>query len=801
MKTALCIWTLSTLASSAFCHGSSQDAAGALLDTYNVTWESQSRDSSESMPVGGGDIGLNVWVEDNELLFYIARSGTFDENNEFLKLGRIRLTLAPNPFSKEGKFKQQLKLREGYVEITAAGPDNLSVQVRVWVEVFRPVIHVEFDCSTPVSMTAAYEGWRTEERELPDDGKNSRFGCFGYDAYPGRVYTYPDTYEHGDNYVLWYHRNDNDKLIFDLAVKQQELESVKDKMWNPLKDLTFGGLMTGKDLVSDGASEGKYVITKYKAWKLRSSRPSKSHELKVYLHTARAPSVGEWKEQIRELANAERRTGEEALQKNLAWWNKFWQRSHIFLNAERPHENDKVWQIGRNYQLFRYMLGCNAYGEYPTKFNGGLFTYDPSLVEDRRQHSPDWRAWGGGSFTAQNQRLLYWPMLKSGDFDMMRSQFDFYRRALDNATLRVTQYGGHEGCCFAEQLANYGLPIPSHYGWSDPNSRRYRPPDTERGVQVNRAVNYHYEAQLEFSFMILSYFQFTGRDISQYIPFIERSVRFFDEHYQYRCRQLTGKPLDENGHLVIYPSTSCESYKGAKNPSDLIAGLRACINMLLDLPDRYVPESKKQYWKDMLERIPPFPIKEVDGRRIIQPAESWHHYQNCEIPQFYPVFPFGLYGIGKPDLQMFIDTWRYGDWVPMAKSHISWHQNGIFFARMGLTKEAAEYNLKKLENSGRRFPVFWGPGHDWVPDHNWGGSGMIGLQEMLMQTDGRKIYLFPAWPKDWDADFKLHAPYNTTVRCLVRSGKIDSLKVMPQCRRDDVQVLNGFTLAEAQESK
>lgn len=214
--------------------------------------------------------------------------------------------------------------------------------------------------------------------------------------------------------------------------------------------------------------------------------------------------------------------------------------------------------------------------------------------------------------------------------------------------------------------------------------------------------------------------------------------------------------------------------------------------MLLDLPDKYVPENKKQYWRAMQKRIPPFPIKEVDGRRIIHPAESWHHYQNCEIPQFYPIFPFGLYGVGKPDLQMFIDTWRYGNWVPMAKSHISWHQNGIFFARMGLTKEAAEYNIKKLENSGRRFPVFWGPGHDWVPDHNWGGSGMLGLQEMLLQTDGRKIYLLPAWPKNWNADFKLHAPYNTIVRCTVRNGKIKTLKVTPQERTKDVRIMNPF---------
>ena len=31
-----------------------------LLNQYNVVWTRQSKDSSESMPVGGHDIGLNV---------------------------------------------------------------------------------------------------------------------------------------------------------------------------------------------------------------------------------------------------------------------------------------------------------------------------------------------------------------------------------------------------------------------------------------------------------------------------------------------------------------------------------------------------------------------------------------------------------------------------------------------------------------------------------------------------------------------------------------------------------------------
>ena len=78
------------------------------------------------------------------------------------------------------------------------------------------------------------------------------------------------------------------------------------------------------------------------------------------------------------------------------------------------------------------------------------------------------------------------------------------------------------------------------------------------------------------------------------MPFIESSVTFFDEHYQFRQKKRTGKPLDENGHLVIFPSRGCESYVDAKNPSDVIAGLNAVLSRLLELPDELVPAAKKE---------------------------------------------------------------------------------------------------------------------------------------------------------------------------------------------------------------
>ncbi|MBO9610576.1 MAG: hypothetical protein J7639_31775 [Paenibacillaceae bacterium] len=50
-------------------------------DRYNVAWFTPSKDSTGSMPVGNGDIGLNVWVEeDGDLLFYIGKTDAWNEN-------------------------------------------------------------------------------------------------------------------------------------------------------------------------------------------------------------------------------------------------------------------------------------------------------------------------------------------------------------------------------------------------------------------------------------------------------------------------------------------------------------------------------------------------------------------------------------------------------------------------------------------------------------------------------------------------------------------------------------------------
>ena len=747
------------------------------LDRYNVVWTTQSKNSSESMPCGGHDIGLNVWVENGDLLFYVSRSGTFDENSGFLKLGRVRVKLSPNPFT-DGGFRQELKLHDGYVEIFGKNK-TLSAKVNVWVDVFRPVVHVSVSADKPVITEATYESWRyaTYLQKPGENFANSlKWGPVK------NITTQRDSIAFRGKSVEFFHHN-LDSTVFDITVRQQGLLAYKDKMYNPLKNLTFGGLFEGKGMSPAGTVTGRYVDADFKGWVLKSDKPAKSQEITLTLHTLQTPDIKAWEDGL-QAAKADRdKNAKSALAKTRAWWNDFWNRS--FIEGTAVGEISKEESVLRNFQLFRYMLGCNAYGTAPTKFNGGLFTYDPAFVDSKREYTPDYRNWCGGLMTAQNQRLVYFPFLKNGDFEMMKPEFDYYKNMLGNAELRSEVYWGHKGACFTEQIENFGLPNSAEYGWK-------RPENSDKGVEYNAWLEYTWDTALEFCFMILEKERYSGADISEYLPLIKSCLTFFDEHYQYLAKLRGAKALDQDGHLILYPGSGAETFKMAYNSTSTIAALKTVTTRLLELPEKYLSADERTAWTTFLNRIPPISFRECDGYKTIAPAQAWARVNNEESPQLYPVFPWGMYGVGKPDLEVAVNTWNHDPLVKKFRSPVGWKQDNIWAARLGLTQAADTLLQQKLGDSGRRFPAFWGPGFDWAPDHNWGGSGMIGLQEMLMHVDGKKIYLLPTWPKNRDVHFKLHAPYNTTVEATVEGGKLKKLDVSPVERKSDVQVMNGF---------
>jgi hypothetical protein len=127
---------------------------------------------------------------------------------------------------------------------------------------------------------------------------------------------------------------------------------------------------------------------------------------------------------------------------------------------------------------------------------------------------------------------------------------------------------------------------------------------------------------------------------------------------------------------------------------------------------------------------------------------------NIEDPQLYSVFPYRIYGIGKPNLELAINTFykRYD------LAFNGWQQDAVNAALLGLTEDAKKMVSTNFgsKHNGSRFPAFWGPNYDWVPDQDHGNITMRALQAMLVQSEKGQTFMLPAWPKDWDVQFKVN---------------------------------------------
>jgi len=717
------------------------------MDQYNVVWDTPSKDSFGSMPIGNGDIGVNLWVkEDGDLFFYISKTDAWSENGRLLKLGRVRVKFLPNPFLKGMPFLQTLKLRQGEIEIHA-GKGNSEMTLKVWVDANQPVIRVEATGKQNFDIQVFLEVWRNKKRLLSDGELHSAYGL--QDA-PHPVFVYPDTVRGEDNRIVWFHRNSTS--IYPETMKLQGLENLMQKFSDdPLLNRTFGGIIKGDGLVSDNAT------------RLRSAESKKHYIILIYPFTKQTASIEEWIQELeQQITQIESKDLEEHRANHQKWWDDFWHRSWIRVSGSGDAE-----VVTRGYILQRFISACSGRGVYPIKFNGSIFTVD--ALEKGKKYDADYRRWGG-PYWFQNTRLVYWPMLASGDFDMMQPFFRMFYEALPLAKKRTELYFGHKGAFFPETMYFWGTYANSDYGWNREGK--------DISYVDNTYIRHYWQGGVELAAMMLDYYAYTqDKEFlkNTLLPLVDAIIQFYDEHYS----------RDKKGKILFKPAQALETWQEVVNPLPVIAGLQFILNRLLELPSGFITNKQRTDWKRLREEIPELPIQKKWWKTILLPAqEVIGPIKNSENPELYAIFPYRLFGIGKPDLETGLWTFERRRF----KGTGGWRQDAIQSAYLGLTEIARSYIVNNFStyDRGSRFPAFWGPNFDWIPDQDHGDVAIMALQAMLMQADGNKIYLFPAWPKDWDVEFKLHAPRNTTVEGIYHAGKVERLTVTPKERMNDV---------------
>ena len=685
---------------------------GPSLDACNVSWDVPGPSSQQSMPIGNGDIGLNVWVEPTgDLAFYIGKTDCWNVQNDLPKIGGMHISMNPNGLAPGAPYVQVLKLHESEIDIKE-GTGASEIDLRVWVDANHPVIRVEGKSGQPISYKVTLDDWRK------DDISSQR--------------TSPDQ----TNEIVWYHRNPNGEKV------------------DPhLQNITFGAVAKGPGLVIKGDTE------------LDSSAPTSSQLLSIVVLTATTDTPDAYLSQLGDLAkqieSLDLETTRTAHQK---WWDDFWHRSWIFASGTK-----EATECTEGYVLQRYVTACAGRGAYPIKFNGSIFVVDnPTHLDGKKQPQPkdaDYRTWGGG-YWYQNTRAMYWPRLQAGDFDELLPLFRMYQQEMKENKPLVKAYYGHDGSYFAEQqpfwqkLKYVGREMPEN--WND----------------------HYFTDILDMGMMMLDYYEYTG-DMKfakeTAIPMITDGLTFFNQHFY----------LGPDGKLLLDNDNAIEMYWKATDPAPDIAGLHAILTRMIALPDDLVDAKTRAGWVKMQSILPDLPRGTKNGKEVLLPyrGPQTMRAHNGENPELYAIYPFRLYGLELPDYDLALRTY----FARRVKQEGCWAQDPVQSAMMGLTDEAARhvhFNLTRTDPNFK-FLAFWAAGHDYMPDEDNGGNGESGFQQMLLQSVGKKLLVLPAWPKDWDVDYKLNAPFQTTVQVSYKGGKIVDLIVTPPERKTDVIDLSG----------
>ena len=196
------------------------------LRDYNVVWDSPSQGSIDSMPLSGWNLGLNVWVEGNDILLLASSPNCQDERGMQVKLGLIRLRFDVPVFAQA--FRQELRLEQSEIVISGKTADGKPLQVTLWCETGATVAHAQLVSKTPVGLTVSYETWSAYEAKVAGGG------------------------------IQWVRRLPEVNPRREKDMKEQGMQEFAALVPDPLSKLTLGGRIDAPGLIPAESAPGTF---------------------------------------------------------------------------------------------------------------------------------------------------------------------------------------------------------------------------------------------------------------------------------------------------------------------------------------------------------------------------------------------------------------------------------------------------------------------------------------------------------------------------------------------------------------
>lgn len=513
-----------------------------------------------------------------------------------------------------------------------------------------------------------------------------------------------------------------------------------------------------------------------------------------------------------------------------AWWHGFWERGWIELRSA-----DGVAQrLQRDYHYFLYLMASTSCGgKYPPKFNGMLWNTGGDLRAWGAQHwyvntSCYYEALpASGRFELMAPFLdMYSAMLPAcaaaakaqwdsqGIFIPETVYFDGPEAlppaiAAEMRDLYLSRKPWAERSAEFLSFAATKHPYASAWNWKTPGKwENGRHVVSERGAGPYGPTSHIFAATAKIAWHFWLRYEFT-RDREwlerRAYPMLRGAVEFYRHHPMVK--------LGEDGRLHIEGSNNGEPIRGARDPNEDLSALRGVIPALLRasaLLDKD-PELRGP-WQAFLDRLAPLPASDdpdvlgaeaLRGPRTLAAARAPAAfvtnpaYLRAE-PNSMPTWFFDLCGVEARDreLRALAEATFDAQLAIHGPTSRVWN-NGLTklpIAAATLGRADALRDLVPRQMGGLagttelantpllRNRMSLGEGPQALSAQHLGRASEA-LQLALLQSAGPApaeepvLHLFPAWPKQWDASYRLHARGGFVVEATIRAGEVKTVRL------------------------
>lgn len=411
------------------------------------------------------------------------------------------------------------------------------------------------------------------------------------------------------------------------------------------------------------------------------------------------------------------------LQEHMAWWEDFWALSSV-------HVPDS--SIQHQYNLVQYFYGAASRRGAPPMPLQGVWTADAGKLPP----------WHGDYHHDLNTQLTYWAYLTSNRFEHGMSFLDFMWDLKPVHEAFARDFFETDGHVVPGVMALDGKPMGVWFQYSL---------SPTMGAWVAQSFYWHWRYTMDTEFLE-----------TRAYPYCASIAMALEGLMQ----------PDQRGRLTLPLSSSPEIHNNRQeawltpNSNNDLALIRWLLEANAEMAEALGKNGAAQHWKGLLEKMDELAVAGTDGALLIAPGEALEesHRHHAHLMAIHPLGILHTENSERDRRIIEASLKQINDLGTQSWTGYSFSWMACIYARVGKADRALEYlqdfvHSFTLPNGFHRNGESTNKGlssfqsRDFTLEGNFAAGQAV--HEMLLQSWGGKIRIFPAVPTDWkDVSFK-----------------------------------------------